>query len=205
MFFSKEFNEKQNNAEAWLKLEDYDYDATFDLEKFRNCLCVAGTDLAESTDLCSAFVLFIDPEEPNKRFVYSKYFIPEGKLKKGLDDKSAGAKYEEWARKGLLQICDGNYINTSYIADWFFSLYNDYGFRCFKDGYDAKFSNEFINRMDLYGFETETVWQRPETMTPSINMVESDLKDQSIIGLNEIDKWCLGNAPVKMDNRGYVM
>ena len=34
-------------------------------------------------------------------------------------------------------------------------------------------------------------------------MVEADLTDQLIIGLNEIDKWCLGNSSLKVDNRGF--
>ena len=138
----------------------------------------------------------------NKKYVHSMYFIPEGKLLRA-DDKSAGAKYKEWAKQGLLRICEGNYIDTSVIADWFYSMYTTYGFRPYLTGYDSKFANEFINRMNRYNFETESIWQRPEVMSQSINMVEADLTDQLIIGLNEIDKWCLGNSSLKVDNRGF--
>ena len=55
------------------------------------------------------------------------YWIPEGKLERGNDDKNAGAKYTEWAQKGMLRICDGNYLNTSVVADWFLELYKKYG------------------------------------------------------------------------------
>ncbi|MBP5447553.1 MAG: hypothetical protein J6X95_05565, partial [Treponema sp.] len=138
----------------------------------------------------------------NKKYIHSMYFIPEGKLTKS-DDNSAGAKYEEWAAAGKLRICDGNYIDTSIIADWFFSLYEQYGFRPYKTGYDAKFANEFINRMERYSFDTESVWQRPEIMSQPINMVEADLKDRLIIGLNEIDRWCIGNATLKVNAQGF--
>lgn len=197
---TKDFNIKQSNASAWLLPEVIDYTENYNLEDFRNFLALGAVDIAETTDLSSAKVLLMNPET-NKKYIHSMYFIPEGKLLRS-DDKSAGAKYQEWANKGLVKICEGNYIDTSIIADWFFSLYTDYGFRFYKTGYDAKFANEFINKMDSYGFETESVWQRPEILSQPINMVEADLKTKQIIGLNEIDKWCLSNATLKIDSRG---
>lgn len=198
---SKDFNLKQSNAEAWLKLEDYDYEEIFDLQDFRNVLCLGAVDIAETTDLSSAKILLMKPND-NKKYIYSKYFIPEGKLLRA-DDKSAGAKYQEWIKQGLVQVCEGNYINTSLIADWFYSLYTNYGLRCYKTGYDSRFANEFINKMDSYGFETENIWQRPEVLSQPINMVEADLKDKLIIGLNEIDKWCLSNSALKVNSQGF--
>lgn len=198
---SKDFNIKQSNSESWLKTEDYDYEEVFDLEEFRNNLVLGAVDIAETTDLSSAKVLLMKPND-NKKYIYSMYFIPSGKLERS-DDKCSGAKYEEWANKGMLKIYDGNYIDTSIIADFFFSLYNDYGLRFYKTGYDAKFANEFINKMDRYGFETESVWQRAEIMSQPINMVEADLKSRLIVGLNEIDKWCLSNSTLKIDSRGF--
>lgn len=198
---SKDFNIKQSNSSAWLLPEVIEYTETFNLEDFRNCLCLGAVDIAETTDLSSAKILLMKPND-NKKYIVSMYFIPEGKLSKS-DDKSAGAKYADWAKNGMIKILDGNYCDTSKIADWFFEMFKEYGLRPLKVGYDAKFANEFINKMDLYGFETESVWQRPEIMTQSINMVEADLKDRLIIGLNEIDKWCLSNATLKVDNREF--
>lgn len=198
---SKDFNIKQSNSSAWLLPEVIEYTETFNLEDFRNCLCLGAVDIAETTDLSSAKILLMKPND-NKKYIVSMYFIPEGKLSKS-DDKSAGAKYAEWAKKGMIKILDGNYCDTSKIADWFFEMFKEYGLRPLKVGYDAKFANEFINKMDLYGFETDSVWQRPEIMTQSINMVEADLKDRLIIGLNELDKWCLSNATLKVDNREF--
>ena len=198
---SKDFNIKQSNSQAWLMAEDYDYEETFNLEDFKGALCLGGVDIAETTDLCAAKVLLMKPNDP-KKYIHSMYFIPEGKLTKS-NDKAAGAKYEEWARKGQLRIMDGNYIDTSKIADWYYELYKKYGLRTYKTGYDAKFANEFINKMETYSFETESVWQRPEIMSSPINMVEADLKDRLIIGLNDVDKWCLSNATLKLNSQGF--
>lgn len=198
---SKDFNIKQNNSEAWLMNEDFDYVSEFDLNDFKGALCFGAADLAETTDLCSAKLLFMKPNDP-KKYIHQMYFIPEGKLRNN-DDKSAGAKYEEWARAGTVRILEGNYIDTSLIADWFFEQYKKYGFRIYKTGYDAKFANEFINKMDFYGFETESVWQRPEIMSQPINMAEADLKDKLVIGLNDIDKWCISNSTLKVTGQGF--
>ena len=200
---SKDFNIKVANSAAWLMLEDYDYDATFDIEDFRGALCLGAVDIATTTDLSCAKVLLMKKDSP-KKYVFTKYFIPEGKLEHS-DDRTAGAKYLEWAKAGMLKICPGNYLDVTIIADWFLSLYKDYGLRPYKVGYDAKFATEFITRMDQYGFETEVVMQSHEVMDLPNKMVEADLKSRSIIGNNELDKWCFGNAALKLNSLGKCL
>lgn len=197
---SKDFNIKQGNAEAWLMLEDYDYEEVFDIEDFRNAICLGAVDIAETTDLSCAKILLMKKDDP-KKYIFTKYFIPEGKLERS-DDKGAGAKYLEWAREGLIKICPGNYLDVTVIADWFADLYRTYGLRLYKCGYDVRFASEFINKMDAYGFDTELVYQSPDVMHNPTKMVEADLKSRLIVGNNEIDKWCFGNASIKVDNRG---
>lgn len=199
--FTKDFNVVQSTANAWLRREDYDYEAVFDLEDFRGAICLGAVDLSETTDLTSAKVILTKPND-RKKYIYSMYWIPEGKLEKA-DDKSAGAEYKDWAAQGLLRIEDGNYLNTAVVADWFFELYKKYGIRTYKVGYDVRFANEFLHQMDAYGFETEMILQKAEVLSQSISMTEVDLKDKLIIGLNEIDKWCLSNATLRVDNRGF--
>lgn len=197
---AKDFNLKQSNSEAWLMLEDYNYESSFDLNDFRGCLCLGGVDIAETTDLSTAWILLMKPNDP-KKYVHKRYFIPEGKLDRS-DDRTAGAKYIEWANQGKLKVLPGNYIDVTLIADWFFSLYEEYGLRPYICGYDIRFATDFLKKMDMYGFETEMVYQRPEVLNQAIKMVEADLKSQLIIGLNEVDKWCLGNAALKIDGQG---
>lgn len=197
---AKDFNIKQSNSEAWLMKEDYDYEEVFDLEEFRNALCLGAVDIAETTDLACAKILLMKPDD-SKKYVYTKYFIPEGKLERS-DDKIAGAKYIEWASNGLVKICPGNYIDVTVIADWFYELYKDYGFRLYKCGYDVRFATDFLKRMEMYGFDTEMVYQSPEIMSQPMKMVEADLKSRAIVGNNEVDKWCFSNAAIKVNSQG---
>ena len=201
---SKDFNFKQSNAQAWLMSEDYQYPATFDPEFFKGSLCLGAVDLAETTDLVSAKILLMRKDDPTK-YVLQHYWIPELKLQNS-DDRSAGARYSEWAKDNLLTICEGNDVDLSLVADWFYKLYKEYGFRLYKCGYDVKFSKDFLKRMDEYGFECEIVIQNKLTLSNAMKLVEADFKARRInYNENPIDSWCLGNSSMEIDDLGNVM
>ena len=198
---SKDFNFKQNNAAAWLNTEDYRYNAVYDLEAFRGALCLGAVDMSETTDMTSAKA-FLQLKDDRTKYIHSHYWIPESKLDNS-DDKEAGARYKEWAKAGLLTICEGNDIDLTLVADWYYQLYKDYGLRLYKCGYDVKFSKEFLKRMDEYGFETEIVLQNKITLSNAMKLCEADLKHQFVnYNENPIDAWCLGNAAIEVDNLG---
>lgn len=198
---SKDFNIKQNAAAAWLHIEDYAYNAEFDLEDFRGSLILGGVDMSETTDMTSAKALVMRAGDKRK-YIVQHYWIPESKLT-SADDREAGARYKEWAKAGILTICEGNDIDLSQVADWYYMLYKQYGLRLFKCGYDVKFSKDFLKRMDEYGFECELVYQSKQVLSNAMKLVEADFKAQLInYNNNEIDKWCLGNAAVEVDNAG---
>lgn len=201
----KDFNIKQNTAESWLNVEDYDYqqeNKTF--EDFRGAIALAAVDLSETTDLTNAKVLIMRPGDKTK-YIFSHYWIPESKLKNS-DDKAAGAKYREWARAGHITICEGADNDLTQVADWLAGLKKQYGIRILKCGYDQRFAKDFLNRMDDYGIECENIVQKSAVMSSPMKWVEADLKDQLInYGNNPVDKWCFGNASIQINNLGQVM
>lgn len=206
---SKDFNFKQNGVEAWLDREDYTYEALYNLEDFRGAICLGSVDLAETTDLVNAKILMMKPND-NKKYVHSHYFIPESKLENS-DDRNAGAKYQEWARAGLLTICEGNDADLSLVADWFFKLYKEYNIKLWKCGYDQKFSKEWINRMTDYGWTKENeeliiILQNTQTLSNAMKLVEADLQHRLInYNENEMDRWCFKNASIKVDDKGQCL
>ena len=201
---AKDFNIKQNNAQSWLMKEDYTYKAVFNIEDFKGAICLGAVDLSETTDLTCAKVLLMKPGDKTK-YIYTKYFIPESKIENN-SDKNAGADYLEWAKQNLIETTEGNDNDLTKVADWFYSLYKDYGITLLKCGYDQRFAKDFLNRMDEYGFECEMVLQNRNVMSNPMKLVEADLKSQ-ILNYNEnpIDNWCFGNASVSMDNLGQIM
>lgn len=205
----KDFNIKQNSAQSWLNIEDYDYKAVYNLEEFRGCIALGAVDLSETTDLTCAKVLFMKPED-NTKYVHTMYFIPESKLESS-DDRNAGAKYKAWAEAGLLTITEGNDIDLSKVADWFYNLYKDYGIKLWKCGYDQKFAKDFLNRMEFYGWskasgELVMILQNAQTLSNAIKLLEADLSHQLVnYNDNDIDKWCLKNACLKVNDLGQCL
>lgn len=201
----KDFNIPQNTAAAWLMLEDYDYEMrSFDIEEFKNCICIAGVDLSETTDLTCIKLLFMKPNE-NTKYIYSHYWIPESKLE-NADDARAGAKYKEWARKGYITICEGNDNDLTLVADWLLMLRKKYNIKALRVYYDVKFAKDFLNRLEAYGIESEVVQQNANVMSTPMRLVEADLKSKIInYGNNPIDKWCFGNASIDVNNLGQCM
>lgn len=201
---SKDFNFKVSNSEAWLMNEILEYSKVFNLEEFRGKICLGGVDLAETTDMCSAKVILFKHDDQTK-YIHQMYWIPESKLKMS-DDSESGAKYTEWAKKGLIRIVEGNEVDVSKVADWFAELYKNYGIRLYKCGYDQRFAKEFLKRMDEYGFETEMIYQNRFVLSSPMRLVEADLRDQSIAyNDNEIDRWCLQNTSVQVWDTGHIM
>ena len=197
----KDFNIKQATAAAWLMPEDYRYTATYSIDELRGCICLGAVDLSETTDMTSARVLIVRKDD-NTRYILQHYWIPEGKLESS-DDKNAGAQYRQWAQDGLLTICEGNDIDLTLVADWFYELYKQYGIMLYKCGYDVRFSREFVAKMESYGFECEVVLQSKQTLSNAVKLCENDFRSR-LINYNEnpVDMWTLGNAALEVDNYG---
>ena len=200
----KDFDFHISNSTQWLDKSDYDYIAEYELEDFRNCWAIGAVDLSETTDTTNAKIMLRRLDD-NRKYILSHYWIPESKLE-NADDKQAGAKYHEWAQRGLVTICEGNDNDLTLVADWFFNLNQQYGINLLKCGYDQRFKRDWIQRMEYYGWrdkeELIMINQSADVLHTANCQVEADLKDRLIVGLNEVDKWCFGNAALKVDNRG---
>lgn len=206
---SKDFNIKQNSSESWLNLEDYTYEAVYNLEDFRGAICLGAVDLSETTDLTCAKILLMKPGDTTK-YVHTMYFIPESKLEDS-DDWNAGARYSDWAGEGLVTITEGNDIDLAQVADWFYELYRDYDIKLWKCGYDQRFAKDFLNRMSDYGWTKESddmimILQNANTLSNAMKLCEADFQHQLInYNENKVDRWCLKNAGIKVDDLGKCL
>ena len=207
---SKDFNFKQNGAQSWLNVEDYDYGATYDIEDLRGAFCVGHVDLAETTDLICAKALVIKPNDKTK-YILTQYFIPESKLLPENDDHNAGAHYKEWAQAGFITVNDGNEADLSLVAAWFYNLYKEHGIKLYKCGYDQRFAKEWLASMEEYGWtkageDVEMILQNAATLNNAINLTEADFKSQLInFNNNPVDKWCLSNACLKVNEQRQAL
>jgi phage terminase large subunit-like protein len=189
----KDFNIKQNSAQAWLRAEDFNYaQEVKSLEDFRGCVALAGLDCSQTTDLTNLKLLFMKPGD-NTKYVFSHYWIPESKLTDS-DDKAAGARYREWAQQGYITICPGSIIDLTKVTEYIIKLKEQYGIRIYKIGYDKAYAREFEKTIDELNPEMrEAINQK--IMSSPMKWLEKDLQKHVInFGNNPVDAWCLSNA-----------
>jgi phage terminase large subunit-like protein len=200
---AKDFNIKQNNAQAWLLETEYTNRDTFDIADLRGAVAIGGVDLAETTDLCVAKAMVMRPGSQTK-YIITKYFIPEAKIEAGeIEDKK---NYLEWAKQGLIEVTPGNENDFARITAWFVELFKTYGIRMYKVGYDNALAKFWVKEMTEIGFDMERVNMEKKILSGPMKLVEADLKS-GLINYNDnpIDRWCFGNTAIKIDNIGLIM
>ncbi|MCM3053678.1 terminase large subunit [Caldibacillus thermoamylovorans] len=196
---SKDFNIKQNNAQAWLNHEDIINEEVFDLEEFRGCFAIGGVDLSKTGDLASARVLLMRKGD-KKKYTYQKYFIPESKIENMSTEEKR--RFEDWIRNDLVVVSPGNENDFSLVTKFFVSLYRDYGIRVYKTGYDKWSAVYWSKEMEDFGFDTVKVSQEFSSMSDPMKLVEADLRSKLInYNNNPIDKYCLENTALELNSR----
>ena len=70
---AKDFNIKTSENASWLNLEDYDYNAKFDINDFRDTICLGAVDLSQTTDLTCAKIMMMKANDSHK-YIYTKFF-----------------------------------------------------------------------------------------------------------------------------------
>lgn len=196
----KDFNIKQNSAQAWLRMEDFTYEQKkYSLEDFRNCTCLAALDCSQTTDLTNLKLLFLRPED-NTKYVFSHYWIPESKLTDS-NDKSAGARYEEWAQRGYVTICHGTIVDLTDVTRYIVELKTKYGIKVLKCGYDKAYAREWEKSIDdVSEYIRDVINQK--TLSTAIKWAERELGKHSVNFCNNpVDTWCLANACCFIDGQ----
>lgn len=194
----KDFNIKQNSAQAWLRSEDFTYvQELHSLEDFRGMTCLAALDCSQTTDLTNLKLLFMKPNDQTK-YIFSHYWIPESKLTDSAD-KSAGARYQEWAQQGYMTICQGSIIDLTLVTAYIVELKRKFGITVYKCGYDKAYAREFEKSIDdVSEYIREPINQK--VMSTPMKWLEKDFEKHSInFGNNPVDEWCLGNACCYID------
>lgn len=78
-FLTKYCNIKQNSSVAWLPYEVIDAltGEKLDLNDFRECYCVGGIDLSQTTDLTACCIII---EKKGRLYVFAQFFMPRNKI-----------------------------------------------------------------------------------------------------------------------------
>lgn len=195
----KDFNIKQNSAQAWLRAEDYLYTQEVkSLEDFRNCTALAALDCSQTTDLTNLKLLFMKKGD-DTIYVFSHYWMPESKLTDSAD-KAAGARYEEWSQKGYITICRGSIIDLTDVTKYIVELKKRFGITIFKCGYDKAYAREWEKSIDDVS-ETMREALNQKQLSTAMKWTEKEFEKHRInYGNNPVDAWCLSNACCYIDS-----
>ncbi|MBC2478297.1 terminase large subunit, partial [Clostridium beijerinckii] len=132
----KDFNMKENSASAWLRWDELNNEAVFDIREMGFRYGIGCFDLAETTDLASAKILCMKRDDPGI-YVIQKYFVPQEKLNNEETNKEEDSvPYKLWEQQGLLRVCPGNKINKYDILEWFKEVRDTYDIYIPWIGYD---------------------------------------------------------------------
>ncbi|MGC6586546.1 terminase large subunit [Paenibacillus sp. Dod16] len=207
----KDFNMKENSASAWLTWNEIENKTKFDFKKMGFRYAIGGFDAADTTDLNSAKVLCMRPNDPNI-YLKSMYWMPEDVLNQMTQDGNRRERdnvpYLIWERKGLLRTYPGNKVDKRVFLDWFKELREEEDLYVLYIGYDPWHIDDSLLREFHNEFGKDSmipIRQGPATMSQPLKELKADLKAHRIIhNSNPIDMWNLSNAEIKADINGNI-
>ena len=194
---TKYCNIKQSSSQAWLEAQVVEQTAgpALKIEDFRDCYCVGGIDLSQTTDLtaCTAVI-----ERGGELYVFAHFFLPAEKLEEAAERD--GLPYSIYVQRGLLTPSGENFVDYHDCFDWFRRLIEQYQIYPLQVGYDRYSAQYLVQDMQQYGFHMDDVFQG-YNLTPVIRETEGLLKDGEIhIGDNDLLKVHLLDMAVKTDS-----
>lgn len=195
----KDFNVRETTSEAWLTFEQLNNQAEFDITALKPRYGLGGADLSTTTDLTSASVIFMLPDDP-QIYVTQMYWLPEDLLEsREKDDK---IPYSIWRDMGLLRTTPGNKVHHQFVTDWFLEIQRDYDIYVPWIGYDSWSAQYWVEEMKgHFGAESmEPVIQGKKTLSSPMKNLGADLEAKKInYNNNPILKWCLSNVAIETD------
>lgn len=195
-FIVKYCNIKQSSSLAWLpaQIVQQACGEELRLENFRECYCIGGIDLSQTTDLtaCTAVI-----EKGGELYIFAKFFLPAEKIDEA--SQKDGLPYQIYIQRGLLTASGDNFVDYKDCYSWFVQLIERYHIYPLQIGYDRYSAQYLIQDLQTYGFHCDDVYQG-DNLWPVIQETEGLLKDGKVhIGDNDLLKIHLLNSAVKMN------
>lgn len=200
----KDFCIRETSTEAWLTFEELNNEEVFDILMLKPKYGIGGVDLASTTDLTAAKLIFRVEDDPHI-YVLSKYWLPEDLLEERVEEDKI--PYDVWRDQGYLDVVPGNKVHPRYVTEWFVEMNEQYDIYPYYVGYDAWAAEYWVEEMaDTFGKENMiAVHQGKKTLSAPMHSLRADLAAKVIVyNNNPIDKWCLSNTSVDIDRNGNI-
>ena len=195
-FLTKYCNIKQSSTQAWLPYDVVDAvtGGSYKLEDFRNCYCVGGIDLSQTTDLTACSIVI---EKNGMLYTFAKFFMPANKIDE-LSERE-GVPYRIYVQQGLIQPSGENYVDYNDCFVWFRKLVEEYKIFPLKVGYDRYSAQYLVQQMTSYGFHMDDVFMGTN-LSPVLHEMDGLLRDKTLwLGKNNLLKAHFLNVGIKQD------
>ncbi|MCI3922497.1 terminase large subunit [Paenibacillus sp. TRM 82003] len=207
----KDFNMKENAAASFLTWNAIENKESFNFSEMGFRYGIGGFDAADTTDLNSAKVLCMRPNDP-KIYIKSMYWIPETVLSSMTTDGNRRERdnvpYLLWEKQGLLRTWPGNKVDKVCFLDWFKELRDEEDLYVTYIGFDPWHIDDSLLRAFKSEFgeaSMKPIRQGAMTLSTPMKNLKADLEANRIIhNSNPIDLWCLSNTTIKEDINGNI-
>lgn len=183
----------------WLELAAWDATAGLLKEdELAGRECYAGLDLASTTDIAALVLVF--PVDGQYR-VLPFFWVPKDNIRERT--RRDRVPYEEWVRRGLIYMTEGNVIDYTAIRLKVRELAGR--FRIRELAYDRWGATQLIQEFQEDGLTAVPVGQGFASMSaPTKELLNLVLSKRLIHGGNAVLRWMADNMVVKTDPAGNI-
>ena len=163
--------------------------------------CYIGLDLASTTDLTGAALLFPPQEGLDKWHFSIEGWIPEDNMKKRV--LVDGVPYDKWVGQNFLHATKGNTCDYDFVKARIEMLNQQYDikFLC-SDPWNSRMLTQQLSKADI---ETIEVSQTIAGMSPGMKEIERLMKSgQMVHEKNPMARWCFGNIVIATDGNENI-
>ncbi|MDR3320059.1 MAG: terminase large subunit, partial [Desulfovibrio sp.] len=197
----KHLNIWSNAAISWINMVKLDecIDATITPDKFKDCPCWVGLDLASRIDLTAMMLVFRLPEENSfsqftggRYAIFGKFYLPSETV-----ELSENGHYRAWEAQGFLKSTPGHRIDLGYVMQDLQEIAKTYNVK--ELVYDPYEATRFIEEaQNVVSFPCIEMLQTPNFMSEPMKIFEEAYMSGNLLwDGNSFLRWQFSNVILK--------
>ena len=167
---------------------------TIDESELLGRRCYGGFDLSDREDFTAAALEF--PLDDGRIFVKLHSWVPRAKVEADMEK----IDYYGLAMRGLLTICDGDYVDQQLVYEWFKAMREKY--EIVRIGYDPAKAWKLRQMLEAKGFDCEVVRQGPLTLSDPMQDIRELLSAGRVVSNRDpMLEWYTDNVRISSERR----
>ena len=158
--------------------------------------CYLGLDLASTTDLTAACLLFPPQDDIEDWRCLYEAWIPIERMKERI--KRDKVPYDQWVKSGQLHATPGDVVDYGFVESRIITLAKQYDVQYIcADPWNSRMLQQSLAKADIESLE---VAQTISGLSPAMKETERLLRSGDMSHeLNPVARWCFGNMAIYID------